>query len=348
MKKVYKLIIISLLTMCGMEKSANAQSWAAVGGGTDGWVASLASYNSELYLGGYFGIVYNTTGPSILTNFIAKWNGTNLDSVGRGMDNLVYALTTYNGELYAGGSFTSAGGNPASCIAKWNGSTWSPVGSGMNANGIVRSLAVYNGELYAGGGFNSAGGNPASRIAKWNGTSWDSVGTGMNDNVYSLAAYNGELYAGGAFSIAGGNFANQIAKWNGTSWSSVSGGTDADVFSLAVHSGELYAGGLFDYVGGFAVQAYSIAKWNIPNGIEENLIHDKINISPNPSNGIFSLTCSERISNIEIYDVMGKLIYNSKPQIPNPKLDLSDKTKGIYFIKVTNASKIYSQKIIIQ
>ena len=36
--------------------------------------------------------------------------------------------------LYAGGEFTTAGGNAANDIAQWNGSSWSALGSGMNGD----------------------------------------------------------------------------------------------------------------------------------------------------------------------------------------------------------------------
>ena len=73
------------------------------------------------------------------------------------------ALTVYNGELIAGGRFTTAGGVTCNYIARWNGATWQPLGAGMN--GDVYALTVYNGELIAGGYFTTAGGNavqPAS------------------------------------------------------------------------------------------------------------------------------------------------------------------------------------------
>ena len=71
--------------------------------------------------------------------------------IGAGYYHSVHAFATYNGELYAGGYFTSAGGTPANNIAKWNGTNWSSVGTGIN--GYVYSLCVFNGELYAGGSF---------------------------------------------------------------------------------------------------------------------------------------------------------------------------------------------------
>ena len=88
-----------------------------------------------------------------------------------------------SGDLYVGGDFTTAGGNPASRIAKWNGSSWSALGSGMNGSNPgfapVTALAVSGSDLYAAGGFTNAGGVEANRIAKWNGSSWSALGSGV-------------------------------------------------------------------------------------------------------------------------------------------------------------------------
>ncbi|MEB3214320.1 MAG: hypothetical protein VKL39_23425, partial [Leptolyngbyaceae bacterium] len=80
-----------------------------------------------------------------------------------------------DGNLYAGGSFTVAGGITVNRIAKWDGSSWSALGSGVNigVNNSVNALAFdNNGNLYAGGSFTVAGGITVNRIAKWDGSSW--------------------------------------------------------------------------------------------------------------------------------------------------------------------------------
>ena len=109
--------------------------------------------------------------------------GETWSPLGSGMDKEVYALAfDSSGNLYAGGSFTTAGGVPANRIAKWDGTSWSSLGSGVNAE--VYALAVDNsGNLYAGGDFATAGGAGASHIAKWNGTSWSALGSGVNDGM---------------------------------------------------------------------------------------------------------------------------------------------------------------------
>jgi len=81
------------------------------------------------------------------------------------MDGGVLSLTVYNGELIAGGRFTTAGGVAANKIARCDGGGWQPLGSGMNND--VPSLTVYNGELIAGGYFTTAGGKVSAYIARW-------------------------------------------------------------------------------------------------------------------------------------------------------------------------------------
>ncbi len=175
-------------------------------------------------------------------------------NLGSGVNGEVNSIIEYNGDIYAGGEFTIAGGNSISFIARWDGSQWSSLGSGVN--GFVDAMAVYNGELYAGGSFSTAGGMNVNNIAKWNGSSWSAVGSGLNDDVRAMIIYNGELIVGGAFSNQGQN----IAKWNGSVWSSLGSGTEDDVHAFAIWQGNLIAGGRFISAGG--VSASRVARWN--------------------------------------------------------------------------------------
>ncbi|TVQ63348.1 MAG: hypothetical protein EA378_02145, partial [Phycisphaerales bacterium] len=177
---------------------------------------------------------------------IARWDGVAWSGLtgpsGNGFNDEVYALAVFDDgdgpKLYAGGAFTTAGGQPANRVAKWDGSAWSPVGSGMNSR--VEALAVFDdgdgASLYAGGAFIVAGGQSANRIAKWNGSAWTALGSGLttpngNPLVTSLTVAddgNGPaLYVGGTFAFAGGIGVNKIARWNGIAWSSVRGDSDS-------------------------------------------------------------------------------------------------------------------------
>lgn len=233
-----------------------------IGHGTGGPVRALATFDDggvegvELYVGGQFGTVaWTPTGGLPGTSCIARWNSTTewsaVGSNGLGMNNSVLALTTYGGQLYAGGLFTNADGTAANYIARWNGSSWSSVGTGMN--GAVHALTTFGGQLYAGGLFTTAGGTSAKYIARWNGTAWSSVGSGMNDSVRALTTSSGKLYAGGFFTKADGKAAKHIASWNGTAWSKVGTGVSGAVFALTDFNNQLYAGGML---------AGGIQRWN--------------------------------------------------------------------------------------
>ncbi|MDP2988951.1 MAG: hypothetical protein Q8O57_00090, partial [Kiritimatiellota bacterium] len=190
-------------------------------------------------------------------------------NLGAGVGGLVRALAVdTNGDLYAGGEFTNAGGVAANRIAKWDGTNWSALGIGVDNS--VRALACDSGSaLYAGGLFTTAGGSAASKVAKWDeaGSGWTNlrarIDGGNSPGIHSLAAApNGSLYAGGTFTTPG----NRIAKWNGAIWSDLGAGIDDDniVYTATVGTnGDLYVGGTFTKAGG--QWAGYVAKWNGAN-----------------------------------------------------------------------------------
>lgn len=177
------------------------------------------------------------------------WQG-----LGRGLNGEVWELAEYNGELIAGGLFSSAAGLPVNRIARLDSKTgtWQPLGSGTS--GLVSVMTVYNNQLIAGGFFTVAGGQAVFRIAAWDGSAWHGLGGGMSDYVTALAVYNGDLIAGGGFTIAGGVNANHVARWNGTSWQPMGNAfndPNESVGDLFVWNNELYG-----------VSISRFARWN--------------------------------------------------------------------------------------
>jgi len=192
----------------------------------------------------------------------AKYDIYSWQALGSGMDNVVSALAMDTaGNLYAGGSFVTAGGVAANHVARWNGINWEAIGAGLD--GVVSAIVVDpSGNIYAGGNFLTAEGVTVNYIAKWNGIVWKGVGGGFNNSVSALALDpSGTLYAAGGFTSAEGNPAKYIAKWNGSNWSPLGSGMNYFVTSMAIDSsGNLYAGGAFTNAGG--ITANRIARWD--------------------------------------------------------------------------------------
>jgi len=253
----------------------NGSGWSALGQGISdprdpwgGFVFALAVSGTNLYAGGRF----NTGWPNYL-NCIARWDGNNWSAVGAGMAAhvtiqsapSVSALAVLGSDLYAGGSFTTAGGIAVYNIAKWNGSVWSTLG-GMSGGydafqGAVQALVVSGSDLYAGGLFTKAGAVNANHIAKWSGSSWSALGSGIDGSVKALVASGSDLYAGGDFYTAGRVSASKIAKWDGSAWSALGsgtggalgsglGGANPSVMAMGVAGTNLFVGGEFFTAGG--------------------------------------------------------------------------------------------------
>ncbi len=253
-------------------------------------VRAIAPYGQDLIVGGYF-----SGAGGIPADNIAGWNGTNWYSLGSGIIapsvlHGVYALAEYSGALYAGGAFTTAGGNPANFIARWDGASWSAVG--MGANEAVEALTIYEGDRIAGGSFGMIGGQ-FTAIGRWDGTQWHSMnalGAWIKDlhvhngvlyaalqaefgfsgvirwtgsewvavapysntwGIRSLASFGGDLIAAGYLSNAPAG-QSAIRRWDGSAWVSLGAGIAApgEVYALQAHQGVLHVGGTFLSAGG--------------------------------------------------------------------------------------------------
>ena len=182
----------------------------------------------------------------------------------------VLALTSFNGNLIAGGDFRAMGSNTKTKrIALWNGSQWQNMGAGFN--GEVRALAVFNNELYAAGYFsNDSSGNInyPGNIARWNGSAWQAVSGADADNtdIRAMFVYKGKLH------ITNMRYDNSIntvrpviSVFDGTTWSDLPGEFKGPVnyaylYAIGEYKGNLVVAGVFDSVGN--VPAHRVAVWN--------------------------------------------------------------------------------------
>jgi trimeric autotransporter adhesin len=184
------------------------------------------------------------------------WDGFAAPPAGQGLDGEARVLHVHDDDLYAGGTFSDAGGVTAWFTARWDGDGWHAVGSGTNHR--IDALCTYDGHLIAGGRFTEAGAVAVEYIAAWDGQVWSPIGMASWTwgYVLSLTEHEGDLYAGGT---------NYVAMWNGTVWQAITGtGFTGDVFALASYDGKLIAGGAFPAIvnpGGGSVAATNVSQW---------------------------------------------------------------------------------------
>ncbi|HEY8449692.1 MAG TPA: hypothetical protein VIL95_04355, partial [Bacillota bacterium] len=258
--------------------------WHALGAGARGGdifdgnqVTALAVDGERLYVGGSF-----TQAGDVAAANIAVWDGTRWSALGAGLTSdlsspaPVLTLLAQDGVLYAGGAFTSAGGQAIAGLARWDGTHWSAVGPALAATGYrvnVRALADAPGKgIFVGGAFERAGARTVNGIARWDGAAWENLGQGVtmlgdSSAIVEAVAVDaaGRVYVGGLINLAGGLPVNNIAMWDGTRWHDMGGGVtpgpDGEVEALLVVGDDLYVGGRFSQAGGQSANA--IARWNI-------------------------------------------------------------------------------------
>ena len=252
-------------------------------------VCALAEYNGDLIAGGHFSLAGGSP-----VGRIARWDGSSWHALAEGVDGQrmyadtrgdtivfdphVLALAVYDGDLIAGGSFTTAGGQEAHSVARWDGSDWYPLGPGMSQSIIiyeaaqyytfpplVTTLAVFDGDLVAGGIFRKVGETTTNFVSRWDGATWSPLNSGliggMPPRLLSLKASGNTLFAGGDFQAADYEFCGRIARWNGSQWQIYDSiGMNQEINALTTHEGRVVAAGRFTYAGSTPVQ--HLARWN--------------------------------------------------------------------------------------
>lgn len=217
----------------------------------------LACPNGDMLAVGRFGSI-----GGVRVNRIARWTGSAWSPLGSGLsgagtfDEISTLLSLPNGDILAGGNFSSIGGVSASQIARWNGTTWSTFGT-LPANATPTcSIQRPDGTIVL--GLKDTG------LRYWNGTAWTVQSNVAGSPIDIANAPNGDLVVAGG-SATGGLY--KVARWNGpfsalvNNWTLLGTGMNGKINAVAVmQNGDVVAGGQFTTAGG--VPASNIARWN--------------------------------------------------------------------------------------
>lgn len=70
-----------------------------------------------------------------------------------------------------------------------------------------------------------------------------------------------------------------------------------------------------------------------------------ISVYPNPTTSIININCNNNIKTIQLYDVQGRLLQTQIVNNTTTSIDISDKSKGVYFAKITSEVGVKVEKI---
>jgi trimeric autotransporter adhesin len=174
-----------------------------------------------------------------------------------GVTGLIRTLVLSGSTLYAGGQFTTIGGQSRTNLAAIDTSTgsatsWNP---GVTGSPVYCIAASADGQtIYAAGAFTGLGGQPRNYIGAVDvttglATSWDPH---ADNGVRALWVDGSTIYAGGTFGSIGGLARVDVAALDAntglaTPWNP---GANDVVREIAVNGSTVYLAGQFSYVGG--------------------------------------------------------------------------------------------------
>lgn len=254
----------------------NGSAWTAIGSG----IAAPGSMpiglsitglpDGDFLLGGQF----ESAGGSNASN-VARWSDdakpvAGWSALATGFNGAwVDTLTVLSdGDVLAGGDFSSAGDGVHRRLARWNGTSWGAFAGEEHEllpAGFVEEIAERSdGAIIIGGLFMLPGDEIPESIALWNGTAWDDLDAACDGYVRALAFRpDGTMVVGGGYSTIGGLRTRSLAIFDGATWSATGSGVDefGEVLAaVTLPNGDVVIGGTFVSVDG--MPANYIARWD--------------------------------------------------------------------------------------
>jgi uncharacterized protein (DUF433 family) len=88
--------------------------------------------------------------------------------------------------------------------------------------------------------------------------------------------------------------------------------------------------------------------FSVCTGIDKNATTNNINIYPNPTTGIFTITGNVKNATVNVMSITGEVIYQNNIIDNSSTIDLSNNAKGLYFISISSENGTETYKVIVQ
>ncbi len=195
-----------------------------------------------------------------------------------------------------------------------------------------------------------------SVLGLWSLTSFSAVWvitvSGLSFTPSTITIQSGDTVS---FVMGGTHDAREVSQstWNANSTSSLPGGFQVPFGGGTLLPAQLGVGTHF-YVcsnhAGAGMKGQIVVQ--PATGIDENSSGPVISISPNPTQGKFqlSIASSSAIESgiVEVFDMTGKVIYQSESLNTKFEVDLTNFAKGTYFIKFRNTETTLTKKLMLE
>jgi hypothetical protein len=100
----------------------------------------------------------------------------------------------------------------------------------------------------------------------------------------------------------------------------------------------------YPYTGGAFIVKYG--NNNSSTFVNENTLHEQLSIYPNPTTTTFTITSTEKIKEVRMYNVLGYEILKQVQNDQSATIDISSVSQGIYFVEIKTEKGIVRKKVV--
>jgi len=242
-------------------------------------------------------------------------------------------------------------------VKKFNGTSWEYVGNPgfWDEPNYPTSIIVGNDDIIH--ATTTDFWSLTSTVLNYQANTWNDQFIGYDAVYMPFTKYHNDVYMG--YGISDNGFRPRVKKVDGAgNWDDIPE-QPGEYFTMPYYTPTTYFDIEADNNGNLYLAVMKGDQWNshvsvlkldISTGITETH-RGRFEIYPNPSNGIINIDLnglqeSEIPLNLEVTDISGKLVFQSKDF--DSVIDLTEFEKGIYFIGIRTSKNNYIEKVIIQ
>ena len=115
---------------------------------------------------------------------------------------------------------------------------------------------------------------------------------------------------------------------------------------MSATKGKTYVDTVINYFCPRIMRQLQVGNWEAL-GIKNNEQANQVSVYPNPSNGLVTVTATNNIKQVEVFDLAGKAIFTSNNYNNKCTINTSAYNKGMYIIKVQTEDAIQTTKLLV-